>query len=651
MGKFGTKRNEKNGKKQIAVSFVIVCIISVILGVIIETGIAFVKYQKAGGYKGEQLIVQDAIQMRGVEYRDGRYFVPQGGGELVLKLDGQYIHKLEYKYVTAAYFQSKLEVSTTNLYGDQSTTEMEDDARAELPRSVVNVDADATQIKISFENEEAELAVFDFRVDNTFKFNPLRSLFWMIAIFIPLFLIWFRREYCERLEWAFAVVALALGLLLLAVQPPHCNSWDEHIHYANCNVLAKGEDISADVEYLYTHPESLNVTAVRSVEERIDEIHVLNNLVQSPANMEFRSRNFFALINVGYIFQALAIKAGSVLGLPFYLIWLLAKFTNLALYIVVMFWAIRKTPIGKNLLCVVALAPTAMFLTSAFTYDVTVTAFITLALAILVKAMVEKDEVMGRSEQILFVVSMIIGSCPKAVYIPLILAGFFIPKHKFKTQKEAYVFKGILIAGFCLMMSTFVLPAVLSPPSTGDSRGGSNVSTGRQLGYVLGSPIAYARVLWDNAASSFVRYEFLSGVEAGGFVSMGYSGNITYPLIFFLFLWTVFLTDKYKQAKTNIHLYALNIKDRVFAGMGMVITVALIWTALYLSFTEVGSLKIAGVQGRYYQPFLWMLFIVFQTDKIKITFSKVKYQAVVLMISALIILEAVYKLFLTVSCL
>lgn len=651
MRKFGTKRNEKSSKKQIAVSFLVLCIISVILGVMIEAGIAFVKYQKAGAYKGRQAIEQEAIQTAGVEYLDGRYYVPQGGGELIIKLDGQYIHKLEYKYISAAYFQSKLEVTTTNIYGDQVTEEIEDDARAELPRSVINVDTDADQIRIRFENDEAELAVFDFQVDNTWKLNPLRSLFWIVTLFIPLFLFWFRREYCERLEWAFAVVALALGLLLLAVQPPHCNSWDEHIHYANCNVLAKGEDIPFDVEYLYTHPESLSVTAVRSVEERIDEIHVLNNLSRSPANMEFSERNVFALINVGYVFQALAIKAGSVLGLPFYFVWLLAKFTNLALYIVVMFWAIRKTPIGKNLLCVVALAPTAMFLTSAFTYDVTVTAFITLGLAVLVKAMVEKDEVMGRGEQILFVVSMIIGSCPKAVYIPLILAGFFIPKKKFKTQKEAYLFKGILLVGFCLMMSTFVLPAVFSPPATGDSRGGSNVSTGRQLGYVLGSPIAYARVLWNNAAPSFIRYEFLSGVEAGGFVSMGYSGNITYPLLFFFFLWTVFLTDRYKQAKINVNLYALDIKDRITAGMGMVITVALIWTALYLSFTEVGNLKIAGVQGRYYQPFLWMLLIIFQTDKIKVTFSKVKYQAVVLMISSFIILEAVYKLFLTVSCL
>ena len=63
------------------------------------------------------------------------------------------------------------------------------------------------------------------------------------------------------------------------------------------------------------------------------------------------------------------------------------------------------------------------------------------------------------------------------------------------------------------------------------------------------------------------------------------------------------------------------IKVRIITMIQIALVVALIWTALYLSYTEVGEEVIAGVQARYYLPFFLLLFICFQNKKIKCDIS------------------------------
>lgn len=60
-------------------------------------------------------------------------------------------------------------------------------------------------------------------------------------------------------------------------------------------------------------------------------------------------------------------------------------------------------------------------------------------------------------------------------------------------------------------------------------------------------------------------------------------------------------------------------------------TVVLIWTALYLSFTEVGYTAIVGVQARYYLPFIFMIYLCLQNDKIECKMKVENYQTAVMM--------------------
>ena len=65
----------------------------------------------------------------------------------------------------------------------------------------------------------------------------------------------------------------------------------------------------------------------------------------------------------------------------------------------------------------------------------------------------------------------------------------------------------------------------------------------------------------------------------------------------------------------------------------MILVIGLVWTALYISFTEAGIEEILGTQARYYYPFIFIFYLCFQTDKIKNTIELEKYQMMIMVIT------------------
>ena len=167
--------------------------------------------------------------------------------------------------------------------------------------------------------------------------------------------------------------------------------------------------------------------------------------------------------------------------------------------------AVSITPMGKRILMVIAQFPIMIFLSTVYTYDVTVNVFIILGICILIRLLVDEEKNLSYKRFLAFCICVIVGCMPKAVYAPLVLCGLFIPTSKFRSKREAIIMKTIMLIVFIGLMSTFVLPTVTNPASTGDSRGG-NTSVETQISYVLGQPFAYGIVLCKNIISTFVDY-------------------------------------------------------------------------------------------------------------------------------------------------
>lgn len=626
---------QKNIKKSIMLIMCAVCV-----GVIISFLIAVGQYLKVDSQNRKEYSINDYINVEEeVEVENQEYIVSKQGGKIeVVFPKKEYINKLQYEYFTKT-SQNKESVITIykdNVYGEKTEETVLDKYTAGISRSVVNIKGNVSKIVFDFPEVIDELKISNLTVDNTFSWNPILAMFISICIMIGLYLIFYRKENSVHPEIATFVCVFLLGACMLMLQPPCHTGWDEQIHFTNSyNMAAVPYDQGTPNIVSYLTNNARCSDGIKSLEERVELIRIMNakgNEYGEPAagyNIQISS--------IGYLFQALFITIGRFLKLPFYLVWLMGKFSNVLLYAICMSIAVWIVPVGKRLLSVISIMPTMVFLSTCYTYDITVTGFLTVGIVIWIREIVNKNEYFTMKSRILFFVCMIVGCMPKAVYAPLILCALFLPQNKFYSTRDKMIFKVAISVGFVLIMSTFILPVLFNVSDVAaDSRGG-DTSVSRQLEYVIKQPFSYAFVLWTNVKRTFVENSFSDWLG-----SFAYLQPVSRPYLFGALIGAVALTDTYEEKTVK---GKFSMKNRIISLGVIGFSIVLIWTSMYLAFTEVGKVDIAGVQGRYYFPFLFLLYLCFKPSKIKTTYTIEKYQMYTMGIaSAMLLYEMYYKI-------
>ena len=622
----------------------IICIVGAFLGgMILSMAYAGIQYLREDGEHEQRAVEASNIQCNQVTVENGNYHISGGKSKVTITFpEKTYISKLKYAYAVPEYTKCKVKVYVSNIYGDTEEREITDWYKSILSQSTINIHANVKKIEFDFSDLEFGIDVADFTIDNGFDWNPFIALFLMVVIFLGMYFVVFKKENAKYPEVALFVNILIISMCMLVMEPPTIIGWDEQIHIMNTYQLSPGETIgNMALDNFQVHASWFSPEQMTSFDEHVDEIHRTNALGSVTTNAV--AKKSWSLSSVGYIFQIIFLKTGLVLHLPFYICWLLGKFSNVLLYAIGMAVAAAILPIGKKIFSVIAMAPTALFISICYTYDVTVTVFISIGISIFLKMLLSREKVSVKW-QALFIVSMAIGCMPKAVYAPLMLLGLMIPCEKYESKKRCRIYRGVVILGCLLLMSSFVLP-VLLPHSgggmavAGDARGG-DTSVTRQMAYVLGRPFAYAVVLLRNVWNTLADYTIGTAV----FGTMGYVGTITPPVIFSVIAVVTAVTDSYREKKLD----KLSGRHRTGIVISIGITIALIWTALYLSFTEVGKTQIAGVQARYYLPFLFLLYACLQNDKIKCKVKAENYQMAVMLATGGFMLWQIFVYFVLV---
>ncbi|WP_289301889.1 DUF2142 domain-containing protein [Sporofaciens musculi] len=633
--------------KRIIKRFFLCFLCSSCIAVIMSLGMALFDYLQVKDNRGKYAISDENIYCnKKLVKEQGKYKISKKNDEIVIKfLKKTYINKLQYRYLVAESIDKncKIKVYMDNIYGDETVKKIEDNYFKGMSRSVVNIKGNVTKIVFKFPTMNSEMELYDFVIDNRFKWNPYLFVIINTFIFVILFVILFRKEGAEHPGAITFICINVIAICMLILQTPYCSGWDEEIHFSRCYNMAitfdSEEGAPSVIDYLVDNYAWLDLHHEMSIEERIDMIRNMNYLGEiRGAELD----TYIIQINsIGYVFQVIAITIGRFLGLPFYCVWTMGRLANVFLYSIGMSLAISIIPIGKRLLMLISLAPTMIFLSTTYTYDVSVIVFLILGSCIWIKEIVSEDTVFSYRSRALYILCMIVGCMPKAVYIPMILGAFFLPSKKFYSSKDKYIFKGIIVLCLCLLMSTFILPTLTNPTVGGDVRGG-DTSVSRQLEYVLHKPLAYGVVLLNN-----IRKKWISYTTGGALGYIIYFGKCISDEIYTILLVGVAITDTYseKQGKTKY-----TFKSKIISAIMISVTIVLIWTALYLSFTEVGQTKIAGVQGRYYLPFIFLIYLWFRNEKIENRFSIYRYQLFVVLISCIMVMCQIADSFFAKCC-
>ena len=476
--------------------------------------------------------------------------------------------------------------------------------------------------------------LYDHKVRDTY-INRNRVLVFISIVLIAGILFNVRKICYEKAHISFTVIALVMGTLFILVSPAKVrSSWDDQAHYGRTIVIAEmldGAMYEADAYQTSIVPYMEFEASKESCANYADEVNSLyaeRELYDGEINLGVDAVGVFT---PAYIPAAVGIILGRGLGLSYTSVFNLGRFFNLLFYTVIMALGIKRLKRGKMLVSAYALMPMLLFLASTYHYDTWLNALVCSGYCYYISAYQDysNKRIVKDKDMIIAATMIVLGCIPKAVYCPLLIPLFFIPKGFFNNgRKRYYIALSALAAAILLVLTA---PYIINSAwLAGDQRAGGDVNSGSQIGFILHNPLEYMTILWNFIKNYTDPTNFCLSVSYFVYFGFGLFPGLWWSILIVL----AFIDRDEKQT------------EAVFARVVGLIMVdgalVLVITALYVSISEVGSPEIRGVQERYLYPLL-LPFIWFIARPKATNVSQNKMATICFALLAFIFLSSVYE--------
>ncbi len=586
-------KNKKRNIYSIIICFCLALIISLLIECVIFNFHA-IRYKQ---YTSKELKILDT---KNIEEKNRYYITTSDDAKIILEGDNSYVYKIKIDYEYEADFS--WDIISTDQYGNQKVRTHS--SAAILNTTVRKVGANSKKIELIFHNKN--MKINKITVSNSINFNFYRIIVMTFTLFLLMILYLYRKYWFANLHRTFLLVSFVTGLLVIFVTPVSMyTSWDDQVHFSRSYTLLDGKESKWTFAGRYfnhlligSQDRFHSLEDIKEYKSFLNQNNTKESMIRVHNDDSSIDYNEFVYLSFG-----IGLKIGKILNLNFTSMIYLAKILNLLLYIMIFYFAIKIAPYGKRILFVISLFPINIYLASQFSYDSTITAGIMLGMASFLK--LRSLEKVDNKYLLIFILSILWASLPKAVYSPLLLLLLLIPKEKFYNKKVSMIMKTGTVLLFLVMMSSFVLPVLLGQMSEGDARiEGTSVSG--QFKHILSNPFNYAKILLVStmkySRSMFFGYDALS--RMGYLTSDGmWWFDLSNFVTLFLLLYVTFTSKIDQKIMSNFLKITLIIL--------LIIIWCLVWTSLYLSWNPVGSTVITGVQSRYFIPILFPVLLLF----------------------------------------
>lgn len=304
--------------------------------------------------------------------------------------------------------------------------------------------------------------------------------------------------------------------------------------------------------------------------------------------------------------SALGITLGRLLHLNGYITFYLGRLFNLAYYIVLVYFAIRITPIGKNAFMSVSLLPMTLHLAASLSYDTAAIGLSFLLAALCLRAIHRKERICRKEVIEIFLVSFLLVPA-KLVYSAIALLSLLVPNERFSSKEQARKFRIGLVA---VLVLTFIVSELSSVLAVSESETARDITT-YSLSELLANPLGTIMIFINTFGT--LSTDFLTMMIAG---PLGwFQQNLSVPGIIVVAIVIVMiysgLSDESDQAIPEPRLRAMLL---VISGLAIIGAM----TSMLLGWTEAGADVIAGVQGRYFIPIVPLILIGLRPRQIRI---------------------------------
>lgn len=426
---------------------------------------------------------------------------------------------------------------------------------------------------------------------SAFNVRLLYAVLALLGIMFCLVVNW--KSAAKKPEKIFAIFALILGLFCIGVTPDRVGvSWDDQIHYGRVLEISNflnGIEFEADMNNIGSAP-----SYHRTGYDRESDYSYIENIEALYSRRGCQSAEFtdYGIWSIAYIPSAIGIILARGLGLSYIGVFNAGRLFNLLMYIGLVYYAIKRIKYGKVLIAAIGMIPTTIFMAASYSYDPWITGFTILGFSYFF-AELQDDEPLQSKNAMIMIGAITIGCLPKAIYFPFLFPLLFMPKKKFKSQRQRRYYYSAIVGMGLFLVATFLLPIIIGGAGTGDIRGGADVNSTEQIKFILKNPFKYMEILY-NFALDYVSFNISAKMLQG----FAYVGLGRFYSVVSIILTVLAFLDRGEREKNFCTVKSMTL-------LANAVAMVLASTALYISFTPVGSDAIAGMQGRYLVPTIY----------------------------------------------
>ena len=429
------------------------------------------------------------------------------------------------------------------------------------------------------------------------------SIFILTVILGSFSIIYYSLHQCELHKVAFVVI-ICFGLLCAFLTPIGLVP-DEQEHFIRSELTSTG--------VLVPEPQFVNGTFVgfNTIKGAVDLANDYGNTVftSSIDNVKIDYSNviyssvFMQNPFFGYLAQGIGILLSKLLDLnTIWMLWL-GRIANLILYAFLISRAVKKAPIYKIPLMVMACLPLAIFQAASLSIDVMINGLAFLVIGYFLFMYKSKDNSLELKDLAIFsLLALLCGLC-KLPYLALIFLLFLIPKDNFKTPFYYNIISFLIVAVLGILWAKFYATPNYMLSYRANYFIEHNVSMSGQINYLAGH-LPQAFVTFANAFDYIGIVLF--GMFSFSFPPFVYESNL-FTLLGLLFVGSVVFLYPYKNELSNkLRIGLLLVVLIVFFGT---------FTIQLLNWSSVGILYGVDIQSRYFIPLLGLLPLIFGFNK------------------------------------
>lgn len=414
-----------------------------------------------------------------------------------------------------------------------------------------------------------------------------------------------------RPEFIFVVMALSAGLFLVFANGPF-QAPDEPSHFYRAYQISEGRFFSERIgnEAGGELPTAIHDSKLPFKNSAFhSEIRIrkefLSSELQKPLNEQ--ERIFVSFPNtalnfpLGYFPQAIGIYAARQGGLSPLKMMYAGRMMNLLCWIVLMYAAIRMTPVFKWVMVLAGLMPMNLYLAATLSADAMINACAVLFIGLVLNERFKDKELMTMGKRAGIGVIAIALSIMKLVYAPIAALIMMVPESSFGSNRKrvVYVFSVLGLSLLAVLLWAFEIRRVYVPLN------GSDMSL--QLAGIFADPWKFLSLLANSIQEQGKGY-FHSFIGVLGWLDT-WLPHWIYVTFFPVIVATSLLEPPYKNR-------VFYLWEKATLVIVCLLSFFLICVSQYLVWTKAGALMIEGVQGRYFIPLLVPVMLVFLNRRV-----------------------------------